>query len=1142
MSTRSFDTAGRLASESRPGPNGAMTTSYTYSPASRQVTVTLPNGGSRTQLYQPDGSVQQVTGSAVVPEYYTYAVETGGIRYARVNVGTLASSRLQESRSDWLGRTTQTSRPGFSGQPAFVEGALYENGTGRLQKTTRTVNGSPVFAPTRYEYDALSRVIRSGLDIDDNGLVLASIDRIADSDQYFENYDSAWWLTNVTKTYPTANNATALKVSTTRQRLTGFSGNIRAETVTIDVDGNTTTRAVAVNRPTKTATISTTTSGLSNIQTETHINGLPASITRFDGLIYDTDYDSLHRRSASIDPRTGTTTTRYRPNSPFVEWVRDAANHYVATYTYDSAGRVTAVSDAASKITRTEYNTLDQVVRRWGDAAHPVEFGYNSLGERTSMKTYRGGSGWNGTSWPGTTGTADTTLWNHDAPSGLLASKTDALSRSVTYTYNNRGQTATRTWARGVVATYGYESNTGELLTQSYSDGTPAVTYTCTRAGQLNTAADITGTRSFSYGTATGSHALQLDAINLPGFYNSRVLTRQYDGIKRPNGFNIGGEITQTHTYNGLGRFESLATVSSAQGSRSFSYTYNSGGLVSGYGVVSGAFGMSRGYEPNRDLLTAIDATWSGASRTRYDYTYNALSQRITAKQSGNVFTAADDFGGSTYYRYVYNDRGEVVEAVNYFGEDANSASSPQLTGRRFGLAYDNIGNRQSATRALGTSVSDIFQTNSANQYTSRENDVTYTAGTAQTASTIAVTGGTSTANIGRAGRYWGAEMTLNNTGAPVATNLTLTATLAGAGSGGVDLVRTENRMAYLAQALQSFTYDFDGNLTGDGVWNYAYDAENRLVQMTTTALAVSVGIPNRTLEFKYDYLGRRVQKRSLDQTAGTESYRRFLYDGWDLVAEFDAPGGTSIGNLLRSYTWGLDLAGSLTATGGVGALVQLTDHGTSTSYFPTYDGNGNVASLLRASDGVVVAKYEYSPFGELLRCEGTYAKSNPFRFSTKFTDDESGLTYYGARYFSPSLGRFLNRDPIEEAGGLNLYGFAGNDGANNYDYLGYSWFSKAFKSIGNFIKEYWKPIVAIVASVVTYGAASGWAAGWVAGTSLAGTATGSFVAGAMTGAASGFVGGAVGAALNGADLGGVLRGGLMGGAIGGLVGGFSQY
>jgi len=69
-----------------------------------------------------------------------------------------------------------------------------------------------------------------------------------------------------------------------------------------------------------------------------------------------------------------------------------------------------------------------------------------------------------------------------------------------------------------------------------------------------------------------------------------------------------------------------------------------------------------------------------------------------------------------------------------------------------------------------------------------------------------------------------------------------------------------------------------------------------------------------------------------------------------------------------------------------------------------------------------MVFAYEYDAFGKTLRESGPYSASNPFRYSTKYTDTETGLVYYGARYYSPSLGRFINRDPIEEEGGVNLY------------------------------------------------------------------------------------------------------------------------
>ncbi len=83
---------------------------------------------------------------------------------------------------------------------------------------------------------------------------------------------------------------------------------------------------------------------------------------------------------------------------------------------------------------------------------------------------------------------------------------------------------------------------------------------------------------------------------------------------------------------------------------------------------------------------------------------------------------------------------------------------------------------------------------------------------------------------------------------------------------------------------------------------------------------------------------------------------------------------------------------------------------------------------------------YIYGPFGEVIRATGPTAKVNPFRFSTKFDDDETDLLYYGYRYYNPSTGRWLSRDPQEEDGGLNLYGFIGNDALNRADLIGLEW------------------------------------------------------------------------------------------------------
>jgi RHS repeat-associated protein len=76
-------------------------------------------------------------------------------------------------------------------------------------------------------------------------------------------------------------------------------------------------------------------------------------------------------------------------------------------------------------------------------------------------------------------------------------------------------------------------------------------------------------------------------------------------------------------------------------------------------------------------------------------------------------------------------------------------------------------------------------------------------------------------------------------------------------------------------------------------------------------------------------------------------------------------------------------------------------------------------------------------PFGELIRATGPMAKLNPFRFSTKYQDDETDLVYYGYRYYNASTGRWLSRDPLAERGGPNLYGFIHNAPISKKDVLG---------------------------------------------------------------------------------------------------------
>jgi RHS repeat-associated protein len=266
------------------------------------------------------------------------------------------------------------------------------------------------------------------------------------------------------------------------------------------------------------------------------------------------------------------------------------------------------------------------------------------------------------------------------------------------------------------------------------------------------------------------------------------------------------------------------------------------------------------------------------------------------------------------------------------------------------------------------------------------------------------------------------------------------------AGPQGEDAVAQELRSVFVPRSPEVFVHDADGNLTQDGRWTYKWDGENRLVAMETLdTLVVPTGpLPvneKRKLEFTYDAAGRRVEKKSWMWNEGTSSFAltRFIYDGWNLLAEYSVPSSMSSSLVLsRSFTWGLDLSGTMQGAGGVGGLLVATSHGASpSSCFIASDGNGNVVAAVNTDTGTITATFDYGPFGESVLSEGPARETIPFRFSTKYHDSESGLLYYGFRYYNPATGRWLSRDPIGEGGGISVYGFVHSSPPNLVDLLG---------------------------------------------------------------------------------------------------------
>ncbi len=302
---------------------------------------------------------------------------------------------------------------------------------------------------------------------------------------------------------------------------------------------------------------------------------------------------------------------------------------------------------------------------------------------------------------------------------------------------------------------------------------------------------------------------------------------------------------------------------------------------------------------------------------------------------------------------------------------------------------------------------------------------------------------------------------------------------------------------AYTPNALNQYTdidgiepvYDADGNLFSDGKNRFHWDAENRLTLVEP--LVATEG--SKRLEFKYDYIGRRVSKKVWTHTGGSwtdTSTTAFVYDGWNLIEEVSTSSQTAS---INHYTWGLDLSLSLQGAGGVGGLLSVvcapfTESGligdwllpigyvplalsnvegeAPSTFHYTFDLNGNVSEVLDES-GSIAAHYEYGPFGELTRefhSSNSHLSLLTFNFSTKYYDAELETYYYGYRFYDPSHGRWLNRDPINELGSMvvrgnrhfdviqerNLYAFAGNEAVNFWDVLGLAYF--AYRPLGGIL------------------------------------------------------------------------------------------
>ncbi len=1018
------------------------TTTYTWhlpsnpsgSPARTLASVTDPRGRTTSYLYDHAGRIVQTT----YPDgsYRQIERDTFGNKIAEFDGATLSEWTYDFFRRP-LSHSVDTTTGGLNLTTAY-DYSLSGTSCSCYGSGQPTLITSPEGRKTRRIYDLMGRLVQEtqGFTSADASTtihtrdVLGRITATTGPDGHItqHTYDA------MGRTLTTTTDPTGLNLTTTRtyspfgDTLTTTLPGSRTTTMQYDTMG----RAVTITDP------------LNTITTVTYdLGGRRTSITEADGTALERTtsfaYDALDRLTTTTFADTTTVTQTYHPggephvrtdelglttttDSTLVTWTdslsntwtsfartsKDHANFTTTQYgpPMSYSGGTTKVLSPAGRISETYADAIGRtVLTRSGLVAS----GSGLTADVTDTVMNYDDDGNLLTSTVDPTGLNETTTRVYDALNRVI-DHYDPLNRRTRYFYNKRGL-LTKTILpdnREQLATY---DALGRTLTTT-DPKNQTLTYTYFReTSQIATLKD-------SKNQTTTWNRNNLGQILTKVYPNNDTHTYTYDALHRVLTHKTPKNETCTYSYDLRDR-QTLANWNTSTPDTARTYWAN--GLIKS--VDNGVSRSDYAYNV-RNQLTSETQTLSGQAGKVVSYDYDADGLRLEMNSpSGSpvdyTWTAKgqlDDIsrdGPPPLATYTYDKAGRLDQLAHENGitQDLSHDAAGQLLSRihkksgttvsGHGYTIDTTGRRSAETFSDGTTPARTYGYDNADQVTSATYD----------------TGVSDAYNYDAMG---------NRTTATLAIN-----------SGATTTYTANNVNQYTAiSGFSTPVHDPNGNLTFQNGITYTWDSENRLLSITD-------GTTTNT--FTYDGHHRRVTKRTSVSGLVIEK-THYLYDGWNVIEErtnYDTTTTFTLStfSLTKTLTWGTDLSGSLQGAGGVGGLIMSEEISgtTTTAYHYHYDGNGNVTEVTDSS-GNSVATYRYDAFGNTLVSTGTYATTNKYRFSTKPIDSEiatAPLYYYGYRYYDPIAGRWPSRDPMEEKGGMNLYGFVYNNHLKYYDVLG---------------------------------------------------------------------------------------------------------